>query len=146
VQPHSGSQANAAVYMALLQPGDTVLGMSLAHGGHLTHGARVNFSGKVFHAVQYGLRRGNRADRLRPGAAPGARAQAEDDRRRLLGLFARARLPRFRAIADEVGACLFVDMAHVAGLVAAGCIPARCRSPTSPPPPPTRRCAVRAAA
>ena len=123
VQPHSGSQANAAVYFALLQPGDTVLGMSLDAGGHLTHGARVNFSGKVFHAVQYGLRAETglidyeQVQRL---------AREHQPKMIVAGFSAYSRvldLPRFRAIADEVGACLFVDMAHVAGLVAAGLYP-----------------------
>ncbi|HHH35194.1 MAG TPA: aminotransferase class I/II-fold pyridoxal phosphate-dependent enzyme, partial [Gammaproteobacteria bacterium] len=121
VQPHSGSQANAAVYMALLNPGDTILGMSLAHGGHLTHGAKVSFSGKLYHAVQYGL-----------DPATGeidyqqvADLAAEHKPRMIVaGFSAYSRVvdwQRFRDIADEVGALLFVDMAHVAGLVAAGC-------------------------
>ena len=123
VQPHSGSQANAAVYMALLNPGDTILGMSLAHGGHLTHGAKVSFSGKLYHAVQYGL-----------DPATGeidyqqvADLAAEHKPRMIVaGFSAYSRVvdwQRFRDIADEVGALLFVDMAHVAGLVAAGCYP-----------------------
>ncbi len=123
VQPHSGSQANAAVYLALLQPGDTFLGMSLAHGGHLTHGARVNFSGKLFNAVQYGL-----------DPATGEIDYAEVERLAhehkpkmiVAGFSAYSRVvdwQRFRDIADQVGALLFVDMAHVAGLVAAGVYP-----------------------
>ncbi len=123
VQPHSGSQANAAVFFALLQPGDTILGMSLAHGGHLTHGARVNFSGKSYHAVQYGL-----------DAATGeidyaqVESLAREHRPKMIiaGFSAYSRVvdwARFRAIADEVGAYLLVDMAHVAGLVAAGVYP-----------------------
>ncbi len=92
VQPHSGSQANAAVYLALVAPGETILGMSLDHGGHLTHGAKVNFSGKLFHAVQYGVDAEHRPHRLRAARAPGARAPAENDRRRLLRLFAGHRL------------------------------------------------------
>jgi glycine hydroxymethyltransferase len=123
VQPHSGSQANAAVYFALLAPGDTVLGMSLDAGGHLTHGAKVNFSGKVFHAVQYGLR----AD---TGIIDYDQVQqlAREHRPKMIvaGFSAYSRVldfARFRAIADEVGAYLFVDMAHVAGLVAAGLYP-----------------------
>ncbi len=123
VQPHSGSQANAAVYLALLQPGDTFLGMSLAHGGHLTHGARVNFSGKLFNAVQYGL-----------DPATGEIDYAEVERLAhehkpkmiVAGFSAYSRVvdwQRFREIADQVGALLFVDMAHVAGLVAAGVYP-----------------------
>ncbi|HPF26136.1 MAG TPA: serine hydroxymethyltransferase [Steroidobacteraceae bacterium] len=123
VQPHSGSQANAAVYLALLQPGDTLLGMSLDHGGHLTHGAKVNFSGKLFRAVQYGIRADNGEidyDALE------AQAVAEKPKVIVAGFSAYSRLldfPRFRAIADKVGAYLMVDMAHVAGLVAAGVYP-----------------------
>ncbi len=123
VQPHSGSQANAAVYMALCQPGDTVLGMSLAHGGHLTHGARPNFSGKLYNAVQYGLNPDtgeidyDEVERL---------AREHKPRMIVAGFSAYSRVvdwQRFRAIADEVGAWLFVDMAHVAGLIAAGIYP-----------------------
>jgi glycine hydroxymethyltransferase len=120
VQPHSGSQANAAVYMALIEPGDTVLGMSLAHGGHLTHGAKVNFSGKIYHGVQYGLKAdGSEIDYNE------VEALAREHKPRLIiaGFSAYSRVvdwARFRAIADEVGAYLLVDMAHVAGLVAAG--------------------------
>jgi glycine hydroxymethyltransferase len=123
VQPHSGSQANAAVYMALLSPGDTILGMSLAHGGHLTHGAKVNFSGKIYHAVQYGLndRTGEidyeQVERL---------AQEHKPKMVVAGFSAYSRVvdwARFRRIADSVGAYLFVDMAHVAGLVATGLYP-----------------------
>jgi glycine hydroxymethyltransferase len=122
VQPHSGSQANGAVYMALLQPGDTILGMSLAHGGHLTHGAKVSFSGKFYNAVQYGL---NDQDQIDYDAVE---ALALEHRPRLIvaGFSAYSRIldfPRFRAIADKVGAYLMVDMAHVAGLVAAGLYP-----------------------
>ncbi len=123
VQPHAGSQANAAVYQALLTPGDTVLGMSLAHGGHLTHGSKVNFSGKHYHAIQYGL----------------SEVTGDIDYDQVLEL-ARQHQPkmivagfsaysgivdwqRFREIADEVGAYLMVDMAHVAGLIAAGLYP-----------------------
>jgi glycine hydroxymethyltransferase len=123
VQPHSGSQANAAVYLALLSPGDTILGMSLAHGGHLTHGAKVNFSGKIFNAVQYGLndKTGEidyeQVERL---------AQEHKPKMVVAGFSAYSRIvdwARFRKIADSVGAVLFVDMAHVAGLVAAGLYP-----------------------
>ncbi len=123
VQPHSGSQANAAVYMALLEPGDTILGMSLAHGGHLTHGAKVSFSGKIYNAVQYGLD---------PATGEIDYAQVEslarEHRPRMIvaGFSAYSRVVdwlTFREIADSVGAYLFVDMAHVAGLVAAGCYP-----------------------
>jgi glycine hydroxymethyltransferase len=123
VQPHSGSQANAAVYLALCQPGDTILGMSLADGGHLTHGSRVNFSGKVFNAVQYGL-----------DADTGEidyehmHALAEEHKPAMLvaGFSAYSRIvdwQRCRDIADSVGAYLFVDMAHVAGLIATGHYP-----------------------
>ena len=123
VQPHSGSQANGAVYMALLQPGDTVLGMSLAHGGHLTHGSHVNFSGKTYHAVQYGLNEETgeidyeEVERL---------AKEPKPKMIVAGFSAYSRVvdwQRFRDIADAVGAYLLVDMAHVAGLVAAGIYP-----------------------
>jgi glycine hydroxymethyltransferase len=123
VQPHSGSQANAAVYFALLSPGDTILGMSLDHGGHLTHGAKVNFSGKLFKAVQYGIvpETGiidyDQVDRL---------AQEHRPKMIVAGFSAYSRIidwARFRAIADSIGAYLFVDMAHVAGLIAAGVYP-----------------------
>ena len=123
VQPHSGSQANAAAYLALIQPGDTLLGMSLDHGGHLTHGAKVNFSGKLFKAVQYGLDPAtgeidyDQVERL-----------AREHRPKLViaGFSAYSRVvdwARFRRIADSVGAYFLVDMAHVAGLVAAGVYP-----------------------
>jgi len=123
VQPHSGSQANAAVYMALLQPGDTVLGMSLADGGHLTHGASVNFSGKIYRAVQYGL---NPETGLIDYDEVERLAVEHKPRMIVAGFSAYSQeldFPRFRAIADKVGAYLFVDMAHVAGLVAAGVYP-----------------------
>jgi glycine hydroxymethyltransferase len=119
VQPHSGSQANAAVYFALCQPGDTILGMSLAHGGHLTHGAKVNFSGKLFNAIQYGLDEStgeidyNQVEQL---------AREHKPKMIIAGFSAYSRVvdwQRFREIADEVGAYLMVDMAHVAGLIAA---------------------------
>jgi glycine hydroxymethyltransferase len=123
VQPHSGSQANAAVYLALLQPGDTILGMSLADGGHLTHGAKVNFSGKLFHAVQYGLN-------PQTGVIDYDRVEAlarEHRPKMVVAGFSAYSLQvdwqRFRDIADTIGAWLFVDMAHVAGLVAAGIYP-----------------------
>src|SRR5712675_399216 len=123
VQPHSGSQANAAVYLALLNPGDTILGMSLDHGGHLTHGAKVNFSGKLFKAVQYGIK----AD---TGEIDYDQVEslAKEHRPKVVvaGFSAYSRVidwARFRAIADSVGAYFFVDMAHVAGLVAAGVYP-----------------------
>ena len=122
VQPHSGSQANQAVYFALLQPGDTILGMSLAHGGHLTHGAKVNLSGKIYNAVQYGVNDAGLIDydeveRL---------ALEHKPKMVVAGFSAYSQVvdwARFRAIADKIGAWLFVDMAHVAGLVAAGVYP-----------------------
>jgi len=123
VQPHSGSQANAAVYMALMQPGDTVLGMSLADGGHLTHGAKVNFSGKIYHAVQYGL---NAETGLIDYDEVEKLAVEHQPKVILAGFSAYSQkldFARFREIADKVGAWLFVDMAHVAGLVAAGVYP-----------------------
>ncbi|BCX81808.1 glycine hydroxymethyltransferase [Methylomarinovum caldicuralii] len=123
VQPHSGSQANQAVFLALLQPGDTILGMSLAHGGHLTHGAKVNFSGKLFRAVQYGIR----PDTGEIDYDQVAELAREHKPKMIIaGFSAYSRIvdwQRFRAIADEVGAFLMVDMAHVAGLVAAGLYP-----------------------
>lgn len=123
VQPHSGSQANGAVFLALLNAGDTVLGMSLAHGGHLTHGAKVNFSGKSYNAVQYGLNPTtgevdyDEVERL---------ALEHKPKMIIAGFSAYSRImdwQRFRDIADKVGAYLMVDMAHVAGLVAAGVYP-----------------------
>jgi glycine hydroxymethyltransferase len=122
VQPHSGSQANQAVYFALLNPGDTILGMSLAHGGHLTHGAKVNISGKLLNAVQYGVNEQGLVDydeveRL---------ALEHKPKMIVAGFSAYSQVmdwARFRAIADKVGAYLFVDMAHVAGLIAAGVYP-----------------------
>jgi len=123
VQPHSGSQANAAAYMALLNPGDTILGMSLAHGGHLTHGAKVNFSGKIYHAVQYGL---DTETGLIDYDQVASLAREHRPKMIVAGFSAYSRVvdwQRFRDIADEVGAYLLVDMAHVAGLVAAGVYP-----------------------
>jgi glycine hydroxymethyltransferase len=120
VQPHSGSQANAAVYMALLNPGDTVLGMSLAHGGHLTHGSPVNFSGRLYRSVSYGL---NAQTGEIDYDAVDSLAREHQPRMIIAGFSAYSRVidwQRFRRIADEVGAWLMVDMAHVAGLVAAG--------------------------
>ncbi len=123
VQPHAGSQANSAVYLALLNPGDTVLGMSLAHGGHLTHGAKVSFSGKTYNAVQYGLN----AETGEIDYEEVERLALEHKPRMIVaGFSAYSRVvdwQRFRDIADKVGAYLFVDMAHVAGLVAAGVYP-----------------------
>lgn len=123
VQPHSGSQANAAVFMALCKPGDTVLGMSLAHGGHLTHGSHVNFSGKIYNAVQYGL---NAETGEIDYEQVEALALEHKPTMIIAGFSAYSRIvdwARFREIADKVGAWLFVDMAHVAGLVAAGLYP-----------------------
>jgi glycine hydroxymethyltransferase len=123
VQPHSGSQANMAVFMALLQPHDTILGLSLADGGHLTHGAKPNFSGKIYNAIQYGLNAEtgeidyDQVERL---------ALEHKPKMIIAGFSAYSRIwdwQRFRDIADKVGAYLFVDMAHVAGLVAAGLYP-----------------------
>ncbi len=123
VQPHSGSQANAAVYMALCEPGDTILGMSLADGGHLTHGSKVNFSGKIYNAVQYGLNNDtgeidyDHMEQL---------AKEHKPKMLIAGFSAYSRVvdwQRCREIADSVGAYLFVDMAHVAGLIAAGIYP-----------------------
>ncbi|MDO7667343.1 MAG: serine hydroxymethyltransferase, partial [Pseudomonadota bacterium] len=123
VQPHSGSQANAAVYLALLQPGDTILGMSLAHGGHLTHGSKVSASGKIYNSFSYGLKAEtgeidfDEVERL---------AKEHKPKMVVAGFSAYSRIidwQRFRDIADSVGAYLLVDMAHVAGLVAAGLYP-----------------------
>ncbi len=123
VQPHAGSQANAAVYQALLQPGDTVLGMSLAHGGHLTHGSKVSFSGKIYNAIQYGINEDSgeidyeEVERL---------AFEHKPKMLIAGFSAYSRVvdwQRFRDIADKIRAYLFVDMAHVAGLVATGHYP-----------------------
>jgi len=122
VQPHSGSQANQAVYFALLNPGDTILGMSLAHGGHLTHGAKVNLSGKIYHAVQYGVDEKGLIDY----AEVERLAQEHKPKMLVAGFSAYSQIvdwARMRQIADAVGAYLFVDMAHVAGLVAAGVYP-----------------------
>lgn len=123
VQPHSGSQANVAAYMALVQPGDTILGMSLADGGHLTHGAKVNFSGKLYNAVQYGL--DDTTGEVDYGQVQ-ALAEEHEPKMIVAGFSAYSRVmdwQRFREIADSVGAYLFVDMAHVAGLVAVGLYP-----------------------
>ncbi len=127
VQPHSGSQANAAVFMALCEPGDTILGMSLAHGGHLTHGAKPNFSGKIYNAVQYGL---NPETGEIDYAEVEKLAVEHKPKMIIAGFSAYSRVvdwQKFRDIADAVGAYLFVDMAHVAGLVAAGEYPSPIR-------------------
>lgn len=123
VQPHSGSQANAAVYQALVQPGETVMGMSLAHGGHLTHGAKVNFSGKTYNAIQYGL---NAETGEVDYEQVASLAREHKPKMIVAGFSAYSQImdwQKFRDIADEVGAYLMVDMAHVAGLVAAGVYP-----------------------
>ncbi len=122
VQPHSGSQANQAVYMAVLKPGDTILGMSLAHGGHLTHGASVSSSGKLYNAIHYGLNEKEEID------YDAVQQLANEHKPKMIvaGASAYALVidwKRFRAIADSVGAYLFVDMAHYAGLIAAGYYP-----------------------
>jgi glycine hydroxymethyltransferase len=123
VQPHSGSQANAAVYMALVKPGDTVLGMSLADGGHLTHGASVSFSGRIYNSVQYGLKNGTGEidyDQVN------ALAQEHKPKLIMAGFSAYSRVidwQKFRCIADSIGAYFVVDMAHVSGLIAAGVYP-----------------------
>ena len=122
VQPHSGSQANIAVYMALLNPHDAVLGMSLDHGGHLTHGAKVNFSGKIYNSVMYGVDSEGIADYGQISEL----AMEHKPKMIIAGFSAYSRImdwERFRQISDDVGAYLFVDMAHVAGLVAAGLYP-----------------------
>ena len=123
VQPHSGSQANMAVYLALLQPGDTILGMSLDAGGHLTHGSRVNFSGKVFNAVQYGLNTETGAIDYDEVAALAKEHQPKMVVAGFSAYSLQVDWQRFREIADSVGAYLLVDMAHVAGLIAAGIYP-----------------------
>ncbi|TDJ44894.1 MAG: serine hydroxymethyltransferase [Gammaproteobacteria bacterium] len=123
VQPHSGSQANAAAYLAMMEPGDTLLGMSLPHGGHLTHGAKVNFSGKLFKVAQYGI---DESSGEIDYDAVAALAREHRPQVIVAGVTAYSRIvdwQRFREIADEVGAYLMVDMAHVAGLVAAGLYP-----------------------
>ncbi|MFN0105411.1 MAG: serine hydroxymethyltransferase [Bryobacteraceae bacterium] len=126
VQPHSGSQANAAAYMAVLNPGDTILGMDLAHGGHLTHGHKLNFSGKLYNVVGYGVNKDD--ERIDYDQV---RAKAEESKPKLIiaGASAYARVidfAKFREIADEVGAIFLVDMAHFSGLVAAGLYPNPC--------------------
>lgn len=120
VQPHSGSQANAAVYLAMLKPGDTILGMSLAHGGHLTHGASVNFSGKIFNAISYGL---TPDTELIDYESVERLAHEHKPKMIIAGASAYSKVidwQRFRDIADQVGCYLMVDMAHYAGLIAAG--------------------------
>ncbi|QSX30936.1 MULTISPECIES: serine hydroxymethyltransferase [Shewanella] len=122
VQPHSGSQANMAVYMTLLQPGDTVLGMNLAHGGHLTHGSPVNFSGKLYNIIPYGIDEAGKIDYVEL-----ERLALEHKPKMIIGGFSAysgiVDWAKLREIADKIGAYLFVDMAHVAGLIAAGVYP-----------------------
>ncbi len=123
VQPHSGSQANAAAYLAMMDPGDTLLGMSLPHGGHLTHGAKVNFSGMLFNVAQYGI---DESSGEIDYDAMAALAREHEPKVIVAGFSAYSRIvdwSRFREVADEVGAFLMVDMAHVAGLVAVGLYP-----------------------
>ena len=123
VQPHSGSQANAAAYLAMMEPGDTLLGMSLSHGGHLTHGAKVNFSGKLFNVYQYGI---DESSGEIDYEAMAALAREHQPKVIVAGFSAYSRIvdwQRFREVADEVGAFFMVDMAHVAGLIAAGLYP-----------------------
>lgn len=146
VQPHSGAQANAAVLMALMNPGEKLLGLDLAHGGHLTHGMRLNFSGKLYEVHSYGVsKEDHRID------MDEVRKIAREAQPRVIvaGWSAYPRhqdFAAFREIADEVGAYLWVDMAHFAGLVAAGLHPRRCPTPTWSPPPCTRPWAARAPA
>ena len=146
VQPHSGANANMCVYQALLEPGDTVLGLSLDHGGHLTHGSPVNASGMLYHFVAY---------KVTPGDERIDMDQVRDlalEHRPKMIVAGTTSYPRrldpepFRAIADEVGALFLFDAAHLAGLIAGGAHPTRCRSPTSSRSRRTRRCAARAAA
>src|SRR5215475_3210794 len=126
VQPHSGSQANQAAYGAVLNPGDTILGMNLSNGGHLTHGHQLNFSGKTYHVIPYGVRREDEridydeVERLAQEHRPKMIVAGGSAYPRTLDF------PRFRQIADSVGAVLLVDMAHISGLVAAGVHPNPC--------------------
>ena len=147
VQPHSGSQANMAAYLSVLKPGDTILGMDLAQGGHLTHGSKVNFSGMIFRAFSYGVDRQSETIDF-----DAVRKLAEECRPRMIvvGASAYARtldFPKFQAIAQSVGAYLMVDIAHIAGLIAAGLHPEShllCRfrdhDDAQDPPRPSRRC------
>jgi len=123
VQPHSGSQANMAVYFSVLEPGDTIMGMSLAHGGHLSHGFKVNFSGQLYRSVSYGV--GRESGRIDYDAVF-KQAEAERPKMIIVGASAYSRVidfEKFREIADKIGAFLMVDMAHIAGLVAANVHP-----------------------
>jgi len=146
VQPHSGSQANMAVYFTVCQPGDTVLGMNLAHGGHLTHGSPVNFSGKLFTIVPYGVKpEDGRIDY----AEVERLAREHKPKLIVVGASAYTRtldFPAFRRIADQVGAVVMVDMAHIAGLVAGGQHPNPVPYADFVTPPPTKPCVARGAA
>ncbi len=147
VQPHSGSQANAAVYLALLNPGDTILGMSLDHGGHLTHGAKVNFSGKLFKAVQYGLKADTGEIDYDQVDEPGEGASAQNDRGGIFRLFARSSTGRAFAPSPIRSARISSSIWRTSpAWWRRACIRTRCPSPTWSPPPRTRRCAARAAA
>ena len=147
VQPHSGAQANMAVYFTLLKPGDTVLGMNLAHGGHLTHGHPLNFSGKLYTIVPYGVRQRRRAHRLRRARAARARAQAEDDHGRRQRLSADHRFRAHRRGRPAPSARRSSPTWRTSpDWSPPASIRARCRTPTSSPPRRTRRCADRAAA
>ena len=131
VQPHSGSQANEAAYASVLQPGDTILGMNLAHGGHLTHGHPLNFSGKLYKVVAYGVRR---EDELIDYEEVAQLAEEHKPKMIIAGASAYSRVidfARFREIADSVGAVFLVDMAHYSGLVAAGVYPNPANTPIS---------------
>ena len=145
VQAHSGTSANVAVYMSTLQPGDIVLGMNLSHGGHLTHGHPLNFSGRMYKFIAYGVRKEDERidyDEIEKLAFE------HKPKMIVAGASAYSRIIDFERIAKaakSVGALFFVDMAHIAGLVAAGMHPSPIRTPTSFPPPPTKRCAGRAA-
>ena len=147
VQPHSGAQANTAVYFSLLEPGDVVLGLDLAHGGHLTHGMKLNISGKLYHFFSYGVRPRHAAHRLRPGGPAGPRAQAEADRGRGQRLSARdAARPSSPRSPGSAGPSCSWTWPTTPGWWRPGCTTTPCRWPTSSPRPPTRRSAVRAAA
>ena len=148
VQPHSGAQANMAVLLAMLKPGDTILGMNLAHGGHLTHGHPLNFSGKYFNIVPYGVRQSD--ERIDYDEVRAAGRASTSPKLIVAGASAYPRIIDFARIGDDragrSGALFMVDMAHIAGpRRRRRCTRARCRTPTSSPPPRTRRCAGRAA-
>lgn len=145
VQPHSGAQANLAAYFALIQPGDTIMGMNLAHGGHLTHGSPVNMSGTYYNVVPYGVNDDGFIDydemeKIAKEVKPKLIVAGASAYPRVIDF------ERIGKIAKEVGAYFMVDMAHIAGLVAAGLHPPPCLMPMLLPPPPTKLCAARAAA